>query len=354
MGIFLAGFLLVFFLLHYFVVSSYFGYFSFEKENLFYSVVFLLTISYPLAMLFEKKFDSDASRYFYFLCATWIGFMFISIFVILFFKLFDLFFEASKLHLGLSVFGFSMGISIYALINALFIDVKNIEISLEGIKKKTRIVQLSDIHLGSLNKGKYLERIVKKTNEQRGDVVVITGDLVDGSAPINEHMVDAINKIKADTFYVIGNHEIYEGLENILPVFKKTKMKILRDQSAIWKNLRFIGIDYREGNKFLNSAIKNYKLDKKKVNILLYHAPSLRVDNLAKSNISLHLSGHTHQGQIFPFNLLVRLAFPYVKGLHKSNNEKAYAYVSAGTGTWGPPMRLGSRCEITVIDLLRK
>jgi uncharacterized protein len=337
MSIFLVVFLSVYFLIHYFVINSYLTYFSIGGTLLLYTLTFLLTISYPLAMLIEKKSENTFGRMFYVLCSVWMGFLFISLFVILLTKLVGLFSAMSLQMEGMIVLSVSLVVSIYALINAATLRVKKIELVNESIKNDMRIVQLSDIHLGSINRTKYLQRIVDKTNAQNPDVVVITGDLVDGSAPISEHMVDYVNKIKAPIYYIIGNHEIYEGLDTIMPILSKTKMKILRDEVASHKLVDFVGIDYREGNSFVNKIIGKYKAKTSKPRILLYHAPSL-----------------THHGQIFPFTLLVRIAFPYVRGLHASNNKKHFAYVSPGTGTWGPPMRLGSSCEITVINVKRK
>jgi len=98
----------------------------------------------------------------------------------------------------------------------------------------------------------------------------------------------------------------------------------------------------------MENVLSSLKIDMEKPSIMLYHLPR-EIKTVAKAGIGLQLSGHTHAGQMFPFNYLVRLMFKYMHGIYKYDGT--YLHVSSGTGTWGPPMRLGSRCEITVIIL---
>jgi hypothetical protein len=131
-------------------------------------------------------------------------------------------------------------------------------------------------------------------------------------------------------------------------------MKILRDTTNKFKEVNFIGIDYSDSRKEISSKLERIKLNKNKTNILLYHAPMFKLRDLEKKGICLHLAGHTHDGQIFPFSLLVRLLYRYTKGLYKSKSGDSSVFVSSGTGTWGPPMRLGSYNEISLINLRKK
>ncbi|MBX4212191.1 metallophosphoesterase, partial [Candidatus Pacearchaeota archaeon] len=114
------------------------------------------------------------------------------------------------------------------------------------------------------------------------------------------------------------------------------------------KDIQIVGVDYSDSKGYLGEILPKISIDKNKPSILLYHPPA-SLDYIEKKGIGLQLSGHTHNGQIFPFNLFVKLIFPYVMGLYKG--KEASIYVSPGTGTWGPPMRLGSRSEITLIHL---
>ena len=114
------------------------------------------------------------------------------------------------------------------------------------------------------------------------------------------------------------------------------------------KGIQFVGIGYSDDKKLIKKKLGRLKIAKNKPSVLLYHVP-LGMEHAKKKGIDLQLSGHTHKGQVFPFNYLVMIEFRYLAGLYDIDGMKLY--VSPGTGTWGPPMRLGSRNEITVLKL---
>jgi predicted MPP superfamily phosphohydrolase len=211
---------------------------------------------------------------------------------------------------------------------------------------------MSDLHLGTIKNEKFLKKISTKINNLNPDIVLITGDLIDGTAPLSDNIIKKIDKIKSPIYYVIGNHEIYDGLERIIKIISKTKIKPLRDKAISFKGLQIIGLDYLEGVKLednlLETKLSRIKLNKNKPSILLYHSP-LNINKLNDLGIDLQLAGHTHGGQIFPFHLLVRLAFRNYRGLHKF--KRTTQYISEGTGTWGPTMRVLSSSEIALINL---
>jgi hypothetical protein len=158
-----------------------------------------------------------------------------------------------------------------------------------------------------------------------------------------------VNKIKSPVYFVIGNHEIYEGVDKIIPILSKTKIKIIRNEKNKFKGVTFIGVDYSDAKEQIVDKLNKIGIDKNEMNILLYHAPIFSLKELEKMGIKLHLAGHTHNGQIFPLNLFVKFLYPYSIGFHKSENSNLF--VTAGSGTWGPPMRLGSTNEINLINL---
>lgn len=119
----------------------------------------------------------------------------------------------------------------------------------------------------------------------------------------------------------------------------------------VFNGLQVIGIPYSIQRNILDQLLSHLAFDKNLPTILLHHLPS-QWDSARIHGIDLQLSGHTHHGQFYPFNFLVKYMFPFWRGLYQKGNK--YLYVSAGTGTWGPPMRWGSRNEITVIDLIPK
>jgi uncharacterized protein len=125
----------------------------------------------------------------------------------------------------------------------------------------------------------------------------------------------------------------------------------LRNSMAECKGLQVVGVDYSPDKKNLGKILPSIRLDAKKPAILLYHTPTT-LDYIQQAGIDMQLSGHTHNGQIFPFNILVRFFNPYVHGLHLDGDS--CIYVSQGTAHWGPPMRLGSFNELTVLHLVPK
>ncbi|MFA6089803.1 MAG: metallophosphoesterase, partial [Candidatus Woesearchaeota archaeon] len=190
--------------------------------------------------------------------------------------------------------------------------------------------------------------IIEKTNSLNPDVVVITGDFVDGSGKLSIKTFEQLNNIKAPTFMVMGNHEFYEGEQRVIDLLSETKVKVLRNESELIKGINIIGLDYSENKSYVAEHLKNIEFNNSKPTILLNHVP-MGYEDAAKSGVKLQLSGHTHNGQIFPFTLLVKARFPKINGLYNIDNLSLY--VSPGTGTWGPPMRLGSKNEITVLKL---
>ena len=241
---------------------------------------------------------------------------------------------------------FILFVSIYSIINASKIHVS--EINIEHFGTDLRVVQLSDVHIGTVRNSEFLNRIIKKTNSLNPDIVVITGDLVDGSGKLSEETFEPLNKITAPTFIIMGNHEFYEGEQRVINMISGTKAKILRNQNYEINGVNIIGLDYSENKTYVADNLKSIKFNKSNPTILLNHVP-LGYEDAEKSGIKLQLSGHTHNGQMFPFTLFVKIRFSKISGLYEIGKMKLY--VSSGTGTWGPPMRLGSKNEITLINL---
>jgi len=178
---------------------------------------------------------------------------------------------------------------------------------------------------------------------------MITGDLVDGSSALNAKSFSALKNLKPKTFFSTGNHEEYVDKEKAIGFLKKANITVLMNQMQNYKGTSIIGIDDPGNGMRRDKSIDDFKINSSGPVILMYHRPD-SFDDAAKKGVDLQLSGHTHDGQIFPFNLITKIFYPRIKGLYELNNS--YLYVSPGTGTWGPPMRLGSRSEITYIRLL--
>ena len=234
---------------------------------------------------------------------------------------------------------------IYGFINAKNLSVKQIKFSHSKIKKNLSFVFLSDIHIGS-NSIKVLKRIVPLINQQNPSFVLIGGDLIDSSS-FKIQDLDEMKNINAPVYFVTGNHEYYiENSQKHLNDFKNQNIKVLDNQSVLEEQINIIGLS--DNLKKVEKINKFEKLfDSDYFNLLLVHQPSIW--NSLKEKANLTLSGHTHNGQIFPFNLIVKIQFPQIYGVY--SHLKNYLYVSSGAATWGPKIRIGSKNEILNIEL---
>ncbi|MEM9694343.1 MAG: metallophosphoesterase [Myxococcota bacterium] len=220
-----------------------------------------------------------------------------------------------------------------------------------------RVVQLSDVHIGPTLGRPWLAGVVEQVNELAPDVVVITGDLVDGSvAQLAPHVAPLADlKSRFGTYFVTGNHEYYSGADAWLAHLASLGVTALRNAAVrLGGDDDFVylaGVDdwtaFGEGHgPDLAGALADTSAERPV--ILLAHQPRQFIE-AAERGVDLQLSGHTHGGQIVPWNLFVRLQQPYVAGLARRGNS--LLYTSRGTGYWGPPLRVGAPAEITLLEL---
>ncbi len=226
------------------------------------------------------------------------------------------------------------------------LSVKRLEIFSHKVSRSYRIVQISDVHIGSRQAG-FMRRIVARLNALNADYVVVTGDLIDSST-VDYQALESIKQVKAPIFFVIGNHERYAGLPKVIDLADRLGMKTLRQESVVSEQLVFSGIDDADHKDQVERHLPSIKKIPDKFNILLYHRP-VGWEAAIEHGIDLMLSGHTHNGQIFPFNFIVKQQYNRISGMYRQGNS--HLYVSPGTGTWGPCMRLGSLNEITVFEI---
>lgn len=224
--------------------------------------------------------------------------------------------------------------------------VKRNEIFSHKVSRPYRLAQISDVHIGS-RQGGFMRRIVNKLNQLEPDCVLITGDLIDSSA-VDYEALQSLAEIKAKTYFVIGNHERYADLDKILDIAQRLGLRTLRQEGDHHHDLSFLGIDDADRRDQVDLHLPGISKDLTKFNVLLYHRP-VGWEFAMSQGIDLMLSGHTHNGQIFPFNYIVKQQFARIQGLYSKDNQ--HLYVSSGTGTWGPLMRLGSLNEISVHDI---
>lgn len=216
-----------------------------------------------------------------------------------------------------------------------------------------KIVQISDLHVGPLIQKDYVSDVVSKINSLSPDIVVMTGDIGDGDANNYTNDLEPFKEIKTQygTYYVPGNHEYYWNAGEWIKLVESKGVKaLLNEGQQIGKLPLWLGgvTDLMDSQTSPQKAVeKNNSPENFKV--LLAHQPK-SVHKAYDAGFNLMLSGHTHWGQFFPFNLVVGFFHPYSKRLN-IHNSKLYVYVNAGTGFWGPPLRLGVASEVTLISL---
>ncbi len=350
MVIFLSVFFFGFLVLNYYIFSRIGMLLDLSKITV-YSLIFIFAISYPAATVLERTVSHIITRALYTIASAWMGMSFFIITLLLIYEILKFIFNIPPFTAGISIIAIASVISTYAIFNSIFLEIKEIEISIPNLKRDMRIVQLSDMHIGSVRNSGFIKKIVKKTNALNPHIVLITGDTADGSAKLHPYMFNDIDKLKCPVFLGIGNHDVYEGIDNVLEVLKTTNIRVLRDEMVEIHDLQIIGVDYSFEKNYLKNVLLQLEIDKSKPSILMYHVPT-EIEAASAAGIDLQISGHTHKGQFFPFNYLGRLVFPYFNGLYRYNGT--ILYVSQGTGTWGPPMRLGSKNEITLIKLIKE
>ncbi len=221
------------------------------------------------------------------------------------------------------------------------------------------IAQVSDIHVGPTIKRPYLNAIVNRVNKLGADAIAITGDLVDGSVHRLSLHTQPLARLAAPdgVFFVTGNHEYYSGAEEWIAEVRRLGITVLLNQHVLRRRddatVMIAGVADYSAHHFhpahksdARAAAGARDAD---VRILLAHQPR-SAPEAAEAGFHLQLSGHTHGGQFFPWNLFVPLQQPFVAGLHRVRDM--WVYISRGTGYWGPPKRFGAPSEITLVRLV--
>lgn len=247
------------------------------------------------------------------------------------------------------------GLLVYGYCNYRNPHVEHITIELDKPVKggAVRMVMASDIHLGYGTDRADLERYVALINEQKPDVVVIVGDLIDNSITpvVGENMGEVLDGIDApDGVYVVpGNHEYISGIDACETFIRGTQMTLLRDSVVVLDSgIQLIGRDDRSNRRRATLDSLVAEADMLRPIVILDHQPY----DIAESDrlgVDIHLSGHTHRGQIWPLSLITDAMYDQSHGFR--HWSYTYAYVSCGLSLWGPPFRIGTRSDLAVIEI---
>ena len=235
------------------------------------------------------------------------------------------------------------------------LHVPELDPSLDGL----RIAQISDIHVGPTNRHDFVQGVVDIVNGLEPDLVALTGDLADGPVEALADETAPLAQLQAPlgAYFVTGNHEYYSGVLSWLDEVERLGFRTLVNEHRVVTvddaELVVAGVtDHRAG-----AIVPDHVPDpvaalagapRGALRIMLAHQPR-SAPAAAAAGANIILTGHTHGGQYFPWTMVIHLVEPYIRGYHRVGH--AQMWVNRGTGTWGPPLRLGSRPEITLIQL---
>jgi predicted MPP superfamily phosphohydrolase len=327
-------------------------------------VVFFLFASTIIASYLIHKWDNFFTRYYYTVAGFWIGMLAnagLMVIIILILKLASLIpgFSPSPALFKIIFVAGTVLLSFFGLYKAWFPKVTNYEVFIKDLPAawdNKVVVQISDVHLGPVHRERSFSRLLAKVQSLNPEAVFITGDLFDGMESDFSWLKNPFSKMKVPRgiYYSFGNHDLYLGFNRAIELLKDNPVTILDNKMMTVDGLQIIGINYSFNKDFdLEAAIlKQVAYSKARPSILLFHEPK-NIEFAKNAEIDLQLSGHTHNGQLWPFNYIAKWSYKgYGYGLFTEGDFSLI--VNGGAGTWGPPMKTSGQSEIVKIILKKK
>jgi len=263
--------------------------------------------------------------------------------------------------LALAVGVATVGVAGYGVVRAYGpLTVKRVPVPLARLDRRAdglRIALISDLHVGPLYGADQVRRVVETVNGLDADLVALVGDLTSSEAGAVRAHATPLRQLRSryGAYFVTGNHEYYTGVEEWLAEAEELGLRVLRNERVEIAHrggaIDLAGVNDQEGSRYDDPPDYAAALgdrDPTRPVVLLAHQP-VQVHQAAAYGVDLQLSGHTHGGQLVPFNAVVRLDQPAVSGLATVDGTRLY--VTNGAGFWGPPMRVGAPPEVTLIEL---
>ncbi len=346
-----------------------------DYRNYFVILIIILAASYLVGRILENVSINAFSSSLIWIGAFWLGIMTYLFLMILlidilrsinsFLPFFPEFitsnYQRTKTITAIVITVIALSTVLLGHLNTRFPVLKKLEIKLDkpaGNLKSLRAVVFSDVHLGTIIGRGYLRKIVDQVNDLKPDIILIPGDIIDENIePVLEYNIGEILvqfKSKYGVYAVTGNHEYIGGVEKAKEYLASHNIKLLNDESIlIDSSFYLVGREDRAISQFTNRKRKSLNEIMKSVDklfpvILMDHQP-FNLDEAVENGVDIQLSGHTHHGQLYPFNYITNAIYELSWGYLRKENT--HFYVSCGVGGWGPPIRTNSRPEILLIEI---
>jgi uncharacterized protein len=323
-------------------------------------VLAFLSVSFVTASLLAWRYSDLSVRLYYTAAAIWLGFF--NFFVLAACASWIVYGFARVLRLpwqqqdiAFLFFGLATAAGVYGLVNSAGVRVRRVPVKLPNLPAswQGRVAALvTDTHLGHVRGVRFAKRIVAMVSRLKPDIVLIGGDLYDGTAANVHKLAEPLRGLSAPhgAYFIAGNHEEFGDHTKYLEAVGAAGVRVLNNEKVVPDGLQLVGVHHRDGAHpdRLRAILRNARLDPNSASILLTHAPD-QLAVAADEGIGLQLSGHTHGGQFFPFTLFTsRVYGAFVYGLNRLGS--LLVYTSCGAGTWGPPLRVGTRPEIVLFE----
>jgi predicted MPP superfamily phosphohydrolase len=326
-------------------------------------IPYALTATFIACVLAGLKYANWLLRWSYRIAAVWVGFLNFGLFAAM--GCWVTFGVSRMLNLGLGLqliamvfFSLALWAGISGLINAAFLRVTRVTVKLKNLPpawEGKEAVLMSDLHLGNVRGAAFARRVVNKVLGLKPFAVFVSGDLFDGPKADYDRLIEPFRELTAlaGVYYVTGNHEEFSDPLKYISAVERAGLRVLKNEKVNAQGLQIVGVLDGETlePQLYAKTLKDTGVNANEPSILLAHRPSnLSVPEAA--GISLQVSGHTHKGQNWPWTWAVfRVHGPFAYGLNRQGAMQVLT--SSGAGTWGPPMRVGTRSEIVLIRLER-
>ncbi|HEV7928316.1 MAG TPA: metallophosphoesterase [Verrucomicrobiae bacterium] len=324
-------------------------------------VPYVLSAAFILSMLAGMRFSGLLLKLTYRVSAVWMALLNFCLFAAL--ACFIVSAASNVFGLGLdrkligtTCYGLAILATCYGLVNAAWLRVTRVTVPLPHLPpawQGREVVLMSDLHLGNIRGAGFTRRVVSKARSLQPHAVFVCGDVFDGPKADYDRLVEPFRALTAPAgvYFITGNHEEFTDRAKFIAAIARAGLRVLNNEKVTVEGLQIVGVHDGEAveSERLREILQDAALDRQQASILLAHRPG-NLSIAEAAGVSLQVSGHTHKGQTWPwFWLAYRVHGPFAYGLNRLGN--LLVLTSSGAGTWGPPVRVGTKSEIVLIRL---